>query len=543
MLDGCAPWPTALADRYRQAGHWRGEVLGDLTRATAAADPGRTALVAGETRVAYGALDARADRLAAGLADLGIRPRDRVVVALPNVPAFAEVSLACFRLGAVPVYALPAHRRAELEYLCERAAARALVVPDAERGFDFRPMAAAIRDAVPALEHLLIAGDPGTLPTALDAVDAEPRDLPSPEPGEVAFLLLSGGTTGLPKLIPRTHDDYAYQLRATAAVVGASRDSVYLAALPVAHNAALGCPGLLGTLRAGGRVLLAASPSPDEIFPLVALEGPTLTTVMPTFLLLWSETAAAFGADLSRLHIEVGGAGLDPGLARAAQRALGCTLTHWFGMAEGVLCCTRAEDDVEAAATTQGRPICPDDELLVVDEHDRPVPRGTEGELLVRGPMTIRGYYDEAEHNARAFTAQGFMRTGDLVRRSATGALTVTGRIKDVINRGGEKISTGEVEEHLRAHPEVHDAALVGCPDPVLGERAYAFVVTGPDRPGLTELRRHLIERGIADYKLPDRVEQLSELPRTSLGKPDKAALRAALGMSDTPLARVSLSR
>lgn len=526
MLDGCVPWPEELAGRYREAGFWRGETLASLGADIAHRDPERVALVHPARSVTYGELDDRVTRLAAGLLDAGLNPGDRIVVALPNDPDFVFVALAAFRMGAVPVLALPSHRRSEIEHLCRRTDAAALVIPDTQRGYDFRTMAEQMRASSTALAHVLVAGSPGPF-TALADVSGAPRPLPEPDPSEVAFFLLSGGTTGMPKLIPRTHDDYAYQLRCTAEVVSADERSVYLAALPVAHNAALGCPGLLGTLRLGGRVVLAPSPSPDDVFELIERERATLTTVMPTFLVLWSHAPQAEHADLSSLLVEVGGAGLDPATARDAQRRLGCTLTHWFGMAEGVLCCTRAADGIEAAATGQGQPICPADELRVVDAADRPCAPGAEGELLVRGPMTIRGYYDEAAHNRTAFTADGFLRTGDLVRMDDTGAIAVTGRLKDVINRGGEKISTGEVEEHLLAHSAIVDAALVAMPDPLLGERACACVAAADPSPSLAEVRRFLVERGVADFKLPDRLEVMSHLPRTTLGKPDKAALRA----------------
>ena len=198
-------------------------------------------------------------------------------------------------------------------------------------------------------------------------------------------------------------------------------------------------------------------------------------------------------------------------------------------MAEGVLCCTRPADGIDAAARGQGTAISSHDELLVVDSDDRPVAARQEGELLVRGPMTLRGYYDEADYNRTAFTSDGFLRTGDLVTLSARGELTVTGRIKDVINRAGEKISTGEVKEQMCSHPAVWDAALVGVPDALLGERSWAFVVAEDPTLDLGELRRHLAARGLAEYKLPDRLEAVRELPRTSLGKLDKKALRAHL--------------
>jgi 2,3-dihydroxybenzoate-AMP ligase len=541
VLEGCVPWPDELAERYRAAGYWRGERLGDLLRTWAAADPDRVALVSGARRFGYGELDRRADRLAAGLRALGIGAGDRVVVCLPNGADFVTLSVALFRIGAPPVYALPGHRRAELEHLCRMTQARALVVVDRVPGFDFRELALELARTIGTLEHVLVAGDPGDC-RALADVDDEPVTIAPPDPQDVAFFLLSGGTTGPPKLIPRTHDDYAYQLRCSAAVVGASERSVYLAALPIAHNAALGCPGVLGVLRLGGRVVMAASPSPDEIFELVRREAPTLTTVMPTFLLLWSDAADAFGADLSGLLVEVGGARLDPALAVRAQERLRCTLTHWFGMAEGVLWCTRPDDPIELAARTQGRPICPADEQRIVDEDDRDVAPGEEGELLVRGPMTLRGYYDEPEYNRRAFTSDGYLRTGDLVRLAPGGELVVTGRIKDVINRGGEKVAAGALEEHLRTHPAVRDAAAVAVPDAVFGERTCALLVVDGDALTLADVRAHVAGRGVAAFMLPDVVQIVPALPLTSLGKVDKKALRARLAPgADAGRAPVSL--
>ncbi|MGP0051397.1 MAG: (2,3-dihydroxybenzoyl)adenylate synthase [Solirubrobacteraceae bacterium] len=532
MLAGCTPWPESEARRYREAGVWDGSRLGDLAAVVARRAPERVAVVAGTQRLTYAELDARADGLAAGLWQLGLRPGARIVVALPNCPELLGVSIAAFRIGAIPIYALASHRRHELEYLARHVDAAALVVPDRHQDFDFRPLATDLLTRVPTLEHALVVGDPGPL-TPLDGVAASPWSFPQPSPQEVAFMLLSGGTTGMPKLIPRTHDDYALQLRLSAAAIGATEETVYLAALPVAHNAALGCPGALGTLTLGGRVVLAGSPSPDEIFGLVERERPTLTTAMPAFLTLWSELADAFGADLAGMVVEVGGARMAPEVALDAGRRLSCTVTQWFGMAEGVLCCTRPDDPPETAAHTQGLPVCALDEFRVLDPDGRDVAAGDVGELAVRGPMTLRGYYRAADYNARSFTPDGFLLTGDLVRFDPVGRLVVTGRAKDVINRGGEKVSPGELEDEIRSHPAVRDVALVGYPDPVLGERVCAVLVLGGDgdgaAPSVGELRQFLSARGIADYKLPDRIELLEALPHTRLGKVDRAAVRTAL--------------
>jgi 2,3-dihydroxybenzoate-AMP ligase len=517
-------FPEELARQYRAAGYWRGETLGSLLREWAG-QPGRTAIVEPDRRWSYAELDAKADRLAAGFHALGIRPGDPVVVQLPNTASFAAVSIALFRLGAPPVFALPNHRRKEVVYLCEAAEAVAYVIPDVHQGYDYRTLAAEVTRTVKTVEHVLVDGDPGEA-VALSAIEAEPVPLAGPAPGDVAFFLLSGGTTGLPKLIPRTHDDYAYQLRATAEGLRQDETSAYLAALPVAHNAALGCPGLLGTLWAGGKVVLPASPSPDDCFDLVEQESITLITLMPPLVLAWLESADFYDVDFSRLLIQVGSARFAPELARRIYTDLGSSLTHWFGMAEGLLTFTRVDDPQDVIIHTQGRPLCPDDEIRVVDERDDDVPPGEVGELLTRGPYTLRGYYRVPEHNAKAFTPDGFLRTGDLVRITPDGNMVVEGRIKDVINRGGEKVSAGELEDLLITHPSVREVAVVAMPDSVLGERTCVWVVPRGEAPSLEIIRSFLRSGGLADYKLPDRLELIDGFPHTTVGKVNKAELR-----------------
>jgi 2,3-dihydroxybenzoate-AMP ligase len=527
-LPGAVPWPAEFAERYVRAGYWTGDTLADLLRGPAREDGASTAVVTRTERVTYAELDRRADALATGLRALGIGSGDRVVVQLPNTPDFLTVNTALFRLGAVPVLALAAHRRAEIGYLCEHTEAAALVVPAVHMGFDHRELAREVRAAVPTLKHVLVAGEPAGLAGLAEVALWPPVELAPPDPAEVALCLLSGGTTGAPKVIPRTHRDYLYQMRETARLMRLDRTGAYLAALPVAHNAALGCPGVLGALWTGAKVVLAASPAPDEVFPLIAREGVTLTTLMPAFLPLWMEAVDLFDVDLSRLVIEVGGAVLPHNIAVAVEPALGCTLTRWFGMAEGLLSFTRPDDPPEVRCATEGRPLSPADEVRVVGEDGRDVPPGEVGELTTRGPYTLRGYYRAAEYNARVFTPDGFYRTGDLVRLTPDG-MVVEGRIRDVVNRGGEKVPAEEVEEHLRAHPRVADAAVVAVPDPALGEKTCAFVVPSGPAPTLRDLREFLAGRGLAEYKLPDRLVVTDGFPRTPVGKVHKAALRARL--------------
>jgi 2,3-dihydroxybenzoate-AMP ligase len=525
-------YPPDFAARYRAKGYWRGESFGAALRGWATRYGDRTAVVDGGTRLSYWDLDNRADRLAAGFAGHGIRPGDRVVVQLPNTAAFLEVVFGLFRLGAVPVFALPAHRESEITYFCAHSEAVAYVIPDVHERFDHRTLAAAALNAAPTLRHVFVAGDPGPY-TALSDVDRAPRMLENPDPGALAFLQLSGGSTGLPKLIPRTADDYLYSVRASAEICGLDTSTVYLCALPAAHNFPLSSPGTLGVLYAGGTVVMCPRPDPATAFPLIARERVTITALVPPLALVWLDAALRHGAQgLESLRLlQVGGAKLSAEVARRVRPVLGCELQQVFGMAEGLVNYTRHDDPDETVETTQGRPISPDDELRVVDDDDNDVPPGEAGHLLTRGPYTIRGYYRAEAHNRTAFTADGFYRTGDVVRITSTGHIVVTGRAKDQINRGGEKVAAEEIENHLLAHPAVLDAAVVPVPDEYLGERTCAFVVPreGCEAPTGGQLRAFVRSRGLAAYKVPDRVEVVAQFPVTGVGKVSKSALRAAL--------------
>ncbi|WP_158890649.1 (2,3-dihydroxybenzoyl)adenylate synthase [Amycolatopsis anabasis] len=530
-----ARWPPELAQRYRAAGYWQGLTFGERLTGWANRFRGRTALVDGDRRWTFDELDASVDRLCTGLSRLGLRRGDRVVVQLPNCAEFVVLWFALTRLGVVPVHAMPGHRRSEIAHLVSLADAAGYVVAARHARFDYRELAAEIADAAPGLKHVIVAGDTGGRAdfrslAELMATPAEPgigqADPPASE--ELALLLLSGGTTGTPKLIPRTHDDYAYNARAAAEICGLDADSVFLAVLPIGFNFTMSCPGMLGTLEAGGRVVLAPSPGPKTTFDLIERERVTIAAINPPLVPYWLTELETGDADLSSLRVlQVGSARLADDLAEAITRTLDCRLQQVFGMSEGLLCLTRLDDPDELVHTTQGRPISPDDEIRVVGPDDRPVAAGEVGELLTRGPYTLRGYYAAPEQNGRSFTTDGFYRTGDLVRVLPSGHVNVVGRAKDQINRGGEKIDATEVEGHLLAHPEVRAAALLPEPDPTFGERAVAFLVCSGPAPGPKAIAAFLRERGVAAYKHPDRLEIVTEMPLTAVGKIDKKALAA----------------
>ncbi|ASR48466.1 (2,3-dihydroxybenzoyl)adenylate synthase [Paenibacillus kribbensis] len=527
MLPGCPTWPQEFADRYRKAGYWEGVTFGEMLRERAVSQGDRTAVTDGQKSTSYRELDEKVDRLAAGFYQLGIRPTDRVIVQLPNITEFFDVCFALFRLGALPIFSLPAHRSSEIAYFAEFSEAVAYIIPDVYSGFDYRGLAREVQARAATLRHVIVVGQPQEF-TPLSGLYIEPdQSLPQVLSGNIAFLQLSGGSTGLPKLIPRTHDDYIYSLRGSVEICGLDEKSVYLAALPMAHNYPLSSPGVFGTLYAGGKIVLAPTPSPDDAFPLIEQEQVTITALVPPLALVWLDSASSRSCDLSSLQVlQVGGAKFSEEAARRIKPELGCTLQQVFGMAEGLVNYTKLDDPEDIIVATQGRPISIDDEIKILDDEDKEVAPGELGHLLTRGPYTIRGYYKADQHNARAFTRDGFYRTGDLVRLSPDGNVIVEGRAKDQINRGGEKVAAEEIENHLLAHPGVHDAAIVAMPDEYLGERSCAFIIPYEMVPTVTELKNFLRERGLAAYKIPDRIEFISAFPQTSVGKVSKKALR-----------------
>lgn len=548
ISDHTVPWPNEAVERYVAAGYWEGKPLATVMHEVADRVPTATAVVdAGDgTRLTYRDLIDRADAAGARLLDLGVVPGHRIIVQLANTWEFVVLTLACVRIGVVPVMALPAHRRTELTYLAQHAEATAIAVPDVLREFDHQALAHGLAPDVQEVTgedwHVLVAGDHVeddsvdlrrlcALPDDASAVRARLAGI-GPSSRDVAVFLLSGGTTGLPKLIARTHDDYAYNARASAEVADLDGTSAYLVTLPAGHNFPLACPGILGTLLTGGKVVLLPSPEPVRAFATIAAEGVTHTAVVPAVAGRWLEHAAEHGAgEVEGLRVlQVGGARLADNLARRVRPVLGTTLQQVFGMAEGLLNFTRLDDSDDVICTTQGRPMCADDEVRVVDETDVDVPPGELGSLLTRGPYTPRGYYRAAEQNARAFTADGWYRSGDICRLTPDGNLIVEGRDKDMINRGGEKISAEEVENLVYQLPEVRQVAAVAMPDPVLGERVCVYVVPkGGATVTVERIQESMEKLGVARYKFPEHVVLVDELRSTKVGKIDKKALREDL--------------
>ena len=527
-LPGVTPFPPEFAARYRSLGYWEDVPLGRFYAGVFAAHGDRVALVSGDERVTYAELGQRVDRLALHLLSVGVAPVDRWVVQMPNVPEFVYLYFALQRLGAIPIMALAGHRWNEINAFFELSGASGYAVSESLGDFDSRPLVASIRDAHPEVRTVLGAETIRDLVQRDSRLDAGMLDAIEIDPDEPCILQLSGGTTGVPKLIPRTNNDYVYNTKAAVAVNDVRPDDRLLVALPIAHNFPLACPGISGFFWKGARAVLTESARADDVLPLIERERITHLELVPALLIRYVNSPAIARHDLSSVRvINTGGQKLQPEVKRRAESLFPrARVQEVFGMAEGLLMFVRLDDPDDVRFETAGRPVCEDDEIMLVDDERNPVADGEIGELLVRGPYTLRGYYGVPEYNARTFTPDGFYCSGDLMRRHPSGSYVVEGRKKDLVNRGGEKISAEEIENLILSHPAVLNVACVPMPDPVLGERMCAFVIPKPGRAvTLAELTTFLTERGLARFKLPERLELIDDLPLSKFGKVAKHVL------------------
>jgi 2,3-dihydroxybenzoate-AMP ligase len=531
-LAGVTPFPPEFAARYRARGYWEDVSLGRFYDGVFASHGDRVALISGDQRVMYAELKQRVDRLALHLLEMGVAPLDRWVLQLPNVPEFVYLYFALERLGAIPIMALAGHRWNEINAFFELSGATGYAVAEKLGDFDSQPLIAPIREAHQQVRTVL-GGE-----TIRELIQRQPRldvgllESVKVDPDEPCILQLSGGTTGVPKLIPRTNNDYVYNTKAAVAVNDVHPDDCLLVALPIAHNFPLACPGISGFFWKGARAVLTESPRADDVLPLIERERITHLELVPALLIRYVNTPSIADHDVSSVRvINTGGQKLQPEVKRRAESLFpNARVQEVFGMAEGLLMFVRLDDPEDVRFETAGRPVCDDDEILIVDDERNPVPDGEVGELLVRGPYTLRGYYAVPEYNARTFTPDGFYCSGDLMRRHPSGNYIVEGRKKDLINRGGEKISAEEIENLVLSHPAVLNVACVPMPDPVLGERMCAFVIPKPGRTlTLSELTVFLTERGLAKFKLPERLELTDDLPLSKFGKVAKNVLTKQL--------------
>jgi len=538
MLEGFTPWPPEYVKRYREEGYWEEKTLAEKLDEAINAVPNKIALVTDQTKVTYREMGERINRLAIHFSKLGFKPGDRAVFQMPNIEQFIYAFFGLIKVGVIPIMSLPPHRQVEIGYFLKHSDATGYVIPSEFRRFNYTQMAMELKKEVASLKIILVAGSP--VPEGMYSIDeflsvSIEKDYPAdylkryrPDPYDVALLHLSGGTTALPKLIPRTHNDYVYNAWQSAEFAGVTSDTVYLAVLPIAHNYSLGSYGMIGTWLHHGKVVISTNTDAASVFSIVQKEKATVIAAAVPLIVLWLNSNEEKNYDITSLKvIQNGGARLAPELRKGIREKFHCTPQEVFGTAEGLLNLTRLDDPEDMIMTSSGRPVSPADEVRVIDDGGRALPVGERGELIARGPYTIRGYYRAPEHNKTAWTEDGFYKTGDLVRMNKDGYIFAEGRKKDVINRGGEKINVEEVENLILAYPKVKNVAIVAMPDPVFLERACAYIIP---KEGETitfkELIDFLLTKNIAKFKLPERLEVVPEFPLSPAGKILKRDLR-----------------
>lgn len=525
-------------EAWTRSGEWPNKTLGDYLDRAVGAAPRKVAAVDAVHRHTYEDLARLADRIAHGLRALGVGPGTAVACQLPNWTELLLMILAADRLGAPLTPIPPIYRANELRFILGLLEAPVLVIPETFRNHAYVPMVAGLRAALPRLEHVFVArGAPGEgmrpfADLAETAWEARPgrRDLPGTDPNAVTEVIFTSGTTGEPKGVMHTANTIlAIVLPLVERLRFTERDAALMAST-IAHQTGY-LYGMTLPLVLGGQMVWLDVWNAAEAARLIEAEGCTYTMGATPFLQDLTYTPALARHDTSALRLFISaGASIPRKLVRDARQNLRCAISAGWGMTEnGLVTCNGLEDPEDKVCGTDGRPL-PGMEVAVVDEADRALPAGAEGYLLVRGAAQFVGYFKRMEYTRQCHTADGWFRTGDRATLDAGGYLSITGRSKDIIIRGGENIPVAEVENLLFAHPKVAQVAVVAMPDPRLQERACAFVIPRPgETVTLEEITAYLEARQVAKYKWPERLEVVSEFPTTPSGKIQKFRLRQAV--------------
>lgn len=530
-MEGFTPFPEDLAKQYLEKGYWPNRTLGEFFDETVQCFQDKVAIVDERIRITFTQLSQRIGNLVPALLDLGIEKGDRILIQLPNWHEFVCIYIALAKMGAVPVMALPAHRAREIEYLMGLTGSVAIFAPGQFKDFHYSQMIREIRPNLPELRFPIIVREevPKDMISFADLLEKGKKvktiPLNGPNPTDPLLILLTGGTTAFPKAIPRTNNDYLCNTTFTASAMGITQDAIYLVTTPVAHNAAIIC-AVNNMIMLGITLVLTTATKAEDVFMLVEKERITHAFAVPAQMVNWLNSPERKRYNLSSLErVVVGGQKAPPEIVRRWIKEIS-PVSNIFGMAEGPCICTRPEDPEKVVAETVGRPSCPGDEFKIM-EGGKELPRGQAGELFARGPYTFRGYYKAEDYNREVFTEDGFLSTGDILAVDEEGNFRVMGRKKDMIIRAGENISPEEIENLIIAHPHVENVAVIAMPDEIVGERVCAYVVL---KPGTTltfeEMIHFLMDKRIAKFKLPERIEFVHDLPRTNVGKIDKRALK-----------------
>ncbi len=520
------------AAEFTARGWWREDTLPLWVARHAAERPDAPALVHAGSAIAWKDLAARVEAFAAGLYSAGIRAGDVVAVQLPNLPEFVVAYLAISRLGAVMSTIHMPYRGSEFETLLRHSRAKAVVCLAQAKDWSPAAAALALREGLPTLRAVIALGAP--VPGAMSYAEiagvspAAMRDQPGPAASDPMLLLYTSGTTSAPKAVPHSYQTLLSNARLGAPEHAVGPESRVLSAAPFSHL--FGLYSLHVCWSVGAAAVLLPVFAPPDLATTVERDKPTALWTAPAHMAACRALGLFDKHDFTSLRLAiVSGSACPPELMRwLAARLPECAMTQLWGMTETQAALyTRPGDPLEVSATSTGR-ASPGTEVRVAASDDSPCPPGEEGELQVRGCLAFPGFYDNAAANALAFAPGGWYRTGDLATMDAAGNVAITGRAKDVINRGGHKFNPRDIEDLLDSHPKVLQSAIVPMPDPVLGEKACCFVTLRPGVEGVTlaELVAYLAERDIAKMKFPERLVVVPEMPLTPTRKIIKGRLK-----------------
>lgn len=539
LLEGATPFLEKDAERYVRRGWWRGLALGDYLDQAADIHPDKEAFVDLNHRVTYGQARERADRLALGLMGLGVQPLDRVLVQLPNWTEFVYAYFALQKVGAIPVMLIDRYRQLEIEQLADLTGATSWIVARRHGKTDYLPIIQDVLRERPQIERVITVRGEVSEPRfwSLERLIDENRLTAaalarlaerSPDPMQVAHMGPTGGTTGTPKIVPRTHNGLACATEYCSKAWQQHCEDVNLIVGSIGHD--LSCTkGFFGSVITQGTLVMLDTTDTQVICETMQREKVTSVVWVPTLaqrLLQYEDLEKYDLSSLKKMH-SAGGAA-HPGLVREVFDRLKVRFYNGYGATEGMSTITRAVDDVETVCSTVGRPTCPGDIYKVVDPQGRELGPGTPGELLVKGPSVFSGYYHNDDENAKVFGPDGFFHTGDVAAISPKGYITITGRLKEMINRGGESISATVIEGLIDRHPDVAVVAVVAMPDPLMGERVCAYIQPKPGaRLCFDDIITFLRGQQASVLELPERIEFIETMPYTPAQKLDKQALRA----------------
>lgn len=526
-----------ILKKYEDEGYLKGEDLATkLAKTNKFNDPDKTAIADPYRSVTYSELWSEIEACTRRLAGMGIRKGSNVLLQMPNTIEYVVTLFALFRLDAPPVLMLTPHREREIIAVGQLTEAEAYISTVDYMGFDYSEMIKGITDQLPSLKTIIIQGleednsdDRIKWYNWADRTKETEPELYTDCRG-TALYLLSGGTTGVPKVIPKIHECYCYNADVCAERCGFDKDTVYMCVLPASHDLGLANPGILGALFSGGTAVLCETSSFDEAFDMIEEYGVTSTTLVPAVIKVWAENIDWYDADLSSLrHIMFGAARIDlPDIKKIISK-LGVRVQQAYGLGEGLTCCTKLTDSEEVVFGTQGSPVSEGDEVRILDENGNALPVGEAGELAEKGPYTFMGYYRNPERNKACFTEDGFFRTGDRAKLTEEGNIVILGRTVEQINRAGENVIPSEIEAFLMKHPDIKNASVFGIPDEKLGEKTAACIITDNDALDRTAICSFMLSIGAAAYKIPDVVVHCDAFPLKNVGKVDKAALKSSI--------------